>query len=256
MTFAVCVVLAREMLAFITHQDFVTFPPKPLCFFSVSLWSLIHVHKIIFEWNLYHRNKGICFIMKKKQLSSRNLAWRYCIALMFCISCDKRFNPWSKYQTCIKCQFSAGFTWFQASSFALRAWVPLQHIAVPTVPSYGAAWAGIWRMPLISTWLQDLPQMAHALQPEQGGQPVLQPNACAVPTTGKQSVRGAEFLFQNIKCSLHSCVNCFSLQGYIVDENAAMQARWEEASKETIKKTTKPCPNCHIPVEKNGKFVK
>uniref|UniRef100_A0A8V0XXB0 E3 ubiquitin-protein ligase parkin n=1 Tax=Gallus gallus TaxID=9031 RepID=A0A8V0XXB0_CHICK len=41
-------------------------------------------------------------------------------------------------------------------------------------------------------------------------------------------------------------------KGYVVDENAAMQARWEEASKETIKKTTKPCPNCHIPVEKNG----
>uniref|UniRef100_A0A8C9F9V6 E3 ubiquitin-protein ligase parkin n=1 Tax=Pavo cristatus TaxID=9049 RepID=A0A8C9F9V6_PAVCR len=47
-------------------------------------------------------------------------------------------------------------------------------------------------------------------------------------------------------------INSFSLQGYVVDENAAMQARWEEASKETIKKTTKPCPNCHIPVEKNG----
>lgn len=94
------------------------------------------------------------------------------------------------------------------------------------------------------------------LQPEQGGQPVPQPNACAVPTTGIESVRAAEFLLQNTKCSLHSCVNCFSLQGYIVDENAAMQARWEEASKETIKKTTKPCPNCHIPVEKNGKFIK
>lgn len=51
-------------------------------------------------------------------------------------------------------------------------------------------------------------------------------------------------------------MSSFSLQGYVVDENAAMQARWEEASKETIKKTTKPCPNCHIPVEKNGKFVK
>jgi len=44
----------------------------------------------------------------------------------------------------------------------------------------------------------------------------------------------------------------FSLQGYVVDEHAAMQARWEEASRETIKKTTKPCPSCNIPVEKNG----
>ncbi|CAD7691607.1 unnamed protein product [Nyctereutes procyonoides] len=39
---------------------------------------------------------------------------------------------------------------------------------------------------------------------------------------------------------------------YKVDEKAAEQARWEEASKETIKKTTKPCPRCHVPVEKNG----
>uniref|UniRef100_A0A8C3EZQ5 E3 ubiquitin-protein ligase parkin n=1 Tax=Chrysemys picta bellii TaxID=8478 RepID=A0A8C3EZQ5_CHRPI len=40
--------------------------------------------------------------------------------------------------------------------------------------------------------------------------------------------------------------------GYVIDEHAAMQARWEEASRETIKKTTKPCPSCHVPVEKNG----
>uniref|UniRef100_A0A2I3GFG0 E3 ubiquitin-protein ligase parkin n=1 Tax=Nomascus leucogenys TaxID=61853 RepID=A0A2I3GFG0_NOMLE len=39
---------------------------------------------------------------------------------------------------------------------------------------------------------------------------------------------------------------------YRVDERAAEQARWEEATKETIKKTTKPCPRCHVPVEKNG----
>lgn len=43
-----------------------------------------------------------------------------------------------------------------------------------------------------------------------------------------------------------------STQAYRVDERAAEQARWEEASKETIKKTTKPCPRCHVPVEKNG----
>ncbi|KAL2792879.1 E3 ubiquitin-protein ligase parkin isoform 2 [Daubentonia madagascariensis] len=41
-------------------------------------------------------------------------------------------------------------------------------------------------------------------------------------------------------------------QAYRIDERAAEQARWEEASKETIKKTTKPCPRCHVPVEKNG----
>ncbi|XP_038195528.1 E3 ubiquitin-protein ligase parkin isoform X2 [Arvicola amphibius] len=41
-------------------------------------------------------------------------------------------------------------------------------------------------------------------------------------------------------------------QAYRVDRRAAEQARWEEASKETIKKTTKPCPRCNVPVEKNG----
>ncbi|NP_001038068.2 E3 ubiquitin-protein ligase parkin [Sus scrofa] len=41
-------------------------------------------------------------------------------------------------------------------------------------------------------------------------------------------------------------------QAYRVDQKAAEQARWEEASKETIRKTTKPCPRCHVPVEKNG----
>nr|ADB77772.1 parkin variant SV5DEL [Rattus norvegicus] len=41
-------------------------------------------------------------------------------------------------------------------------------------------------------------------------------------------------------------------QAYRVDQRAAEQARWEEASKETIKKTTKPCPRCNVPIEKNG----
>uniref|UniRef100_A0A8D2CTK1 E3 ubiquitin-protein ligase parkin n=1 Tax=Sciurus vulgaris TaxID=55149 RepID=A0A8D2CTK1_SCIVU len=41
-------------------------------------------------------------------------------------------------------------------------------------------------------------------------------------------------------------------QAYRVDERAAERARWEEASKETIKRTTKPCPHCGVPVEKNG----
>lgn len=41
-------------------------------------------------------------------------------------------------------------------------------------------------------------------------------------------------------------------KGYEVDEHAAMKARWEEASRETIKRTTKPCPKCHVPTEKDG----
>ncbi|KAA0717663.1 E3 ubiquitin-protein ligase parkin [Triplophysa tibetana] len=42
------------------------------------------------------------------------------------------------------------------------------------------------------------------------------------------------------------------LQGYIVDEEAALRARWEQASQETIYETTHPCPKCQVPVEKNG----
>ncbi|XP_032537289.1 E3 ubiquitin-protein ligase parkin isoform X1 [Chiroxiphia lanceolata] len=52
--------------------------------------------------------------------------------------------------------------------------------------------------------------------------------------------------------SLLNTQGAMAQKGYVVDEHAAMQARWEEASRDTIKKTTKPCPNCNIPVEKNG----
>ncbi|KAG7462624.1 hypothetical protein MATL_G00186790 [Megalops atlanticus] len=41
-------------------------------------------------------------------------------------------------------------------------------------------------------------------------------------------------------------------QGYVVDEEAARRARWEQASRETIDETTRPCPRCRVPVEKNG----
>uniref|UniRef100_A0A8C3XQN2 E3 ubiquitin-protein ligase parkin n=1 Tax=Chelydra serpentina TaxID=8475 RepID=A0A8C3XQN2_CHESE len=46
--------------------------------------------------------------------------------------------------------------------------------------------------------------------------------------------------------------NYEAARGYMIDKHEAMRARWEEASRETIKKTTKPCPSCHVPVEKNG----
>ncbi|KAJ8418407.1 hypothetical protein AAFF_G00141160 [Aldrovandia affinis] len=43
-----------------------------------------------------------------------------------------------------------------------------------------------------------------------------------------------------------------ALQGYAVGEEAARRARWEQASKETIDETTRPCPRCLVPVEKSG----
>lgn len=39
---------------------------------------------------------------------------------------------------------------------------------------------------------------------------------------------------------------------YAVDPTRAAQARWEEASKTTIKVSTKPCPKCRIPTERAG----
>ncbi|XP_053088872.1 E3 ubiquitin-protein ligase parkin isoform X1 [Pangasianodon hypophthalmus] len=45
---------------------------------------------------------------------------------------------------------------------------------------------------------------------------------------------------------------CHIHTGYVVDEDAALQARWEQASQDTIKETTRPCPKCRVPVEKNG----
>ncbi|XP_013400387.1 E3 ubiquitin-protein ligase parkin isoform X2 [Lingula anatina] len=43
-----------------------------------------------------------------------------------------------------------------------------------------------------------------------------------------------------------------STTGYSVDPARAERARWERLSKDTIGKTTKPCPQCNVPVEKAG----
>ncbi|KAH8327610.1 hypothetical protein KR074_002853 [Drosophila pseudoananassae] len=39
---------------------------------------------------------------------------------------------------------------------------------------------------------------------------------------------------------------------YTVDPNRAAEARWEEASNVTIKVSTKPCPKCRTPTERDG----
>ncbi|XP_065838439.1 E3 ubiquitin-protein ligase parkin-like [Oscarella lobularis] len=39
---------------------------------------------------------------------------------------------------------------------------------------------------------------------------------------------------------------------YAVDPERAEMARWDSESRETIHKTTKPCPSCRVPIEKNG----
>uniref|UniRef100_A0A2I2Y3U5 E3 ubiquitin-protein ligase parkin n=1 Tax=Gorilla gorilla gorilla TaxID=9595 RepID=A0A2I2Y3U5_GORGO len=64
--------------------------------------------------------------------------------------------------------------------------------------------------------------------------------------------RECKEVYHEGECSALFEASGTTTQAYRVDERAAEQARWEEASKETIKKTTKPCPRCHVPVEKNG----
>uniref|UniRef100_UPI00398EA32F E3 ubiquitin-protein ligase parkin isoform X2 n=1 Tax=Pristiophorus japonicus TaxID=55135 RepID=UPI00398EA32F len=52
--------------------------------------------------------------------------------------------------------------------------------------------------------------------------------------------------------SFHGTGSAVSQQGYVINEQAAQRARWEEASRLAIKETTKRCPKCQVPVEKNG----
>nr|XP_028579673.1 E3 ubiquitin-protein ligase parkin isoform X2 [Podarcis muralis] len=78
---------------------------------------------------------------------------------------------------------------------------------------------------------------------------VLQMGGVLCPTPGCGAGLLPETEVRKIVCEPSNGMGC---GGYGVDEHAALQARWEEASKETIKRTTKPCPKCHVPVEKDG----
>ncbi|XP_015513677.2 E3 ubiquitin-protein ligase parkin [Neodiprion lecontei] len=47
-----------------------------------------------------------------------------------------------------------------------------------------------------------------------------------------------------------SAVSCLS--GYAIDPLRASEAKWDEASKKTIQISTKPCPKCRTPTERDG----
>ncbi|XP_078412862.1 E3 ubiquitin-protein ligase parkin isoform X1 [Cetorhinus maximus] len=51
---------------------------------------------------------------------------------------------------------------------------------------------------------------------------------------------------------LHIRETAVNQQSYVINQQAAQRALWEEASRQAIKETTKPCPKCQVPVEKNG----
>ncbi|XP_023555057.1 E3 ubiquitin-protein ligase parkin isoform X2 [Octodon degus] len=95
------------------------------------------------------------------------------------------------------------------------------------------------------------PGCGAGLLPEQGQKKVI----CeAVSSLGCGFVfcRDCKEAYHEGECGATCEASGAGAQPYRVDERAAEQARWEEASKETIKKTTKPCPRCSVPVEKNG----
>lgn len=41
-------------------------------------------------------------------------------------------------------------------------------------------------------------------------------------------------------------------QGFQVEEEASLRARWDRASLRLLQETTKRCPQCSVPVERNG----
>ncbi|XP_059472712.1 LOW QUALITY PROTEIN: E3 ubiquitin-protein ligase parkin-like [Neocloeon triangulifer] len=51
---------------------------------------------------------------------------------------------------------------------------------------------------------------------------------------------------------VESGVTGLEQSGYSVDPGRAAQARWDEASKVAIKVTTKPCPKCRTPTERDA----
>ncbi|KAM6462844.1 E3 ubiquitin-protein ligase parkin isoform 7-T8 [Liasis olivaceus] len=78
---------------------------------------------------------------------------------------------------------------------------------------------------------------------------VLQMGGVLCPAPGCGAGLLPEPDMRKIVCEPSNGLGC---GGFEIDEHAAMQARWEDASKETIRRTTKPCPKCHVPVEKDG----
>lgn len=45
---------------------------------------------------------------------------------------------------------------------------------------------------------------------------------------------------------------CSYAQGFSVSEEACLRGRWEQASLRLIRESTKRCPKCSVPVERNG----
>ncbi|XP_011703776.1 PREDICTED: E3 ubiquitin-protein ligase parkin isoform X3 [Wasmannia auropunctata] len=81
-----------------------------------------------------------------------------------------------------------------------------------------------------------------------------------------QCIGGCGYVFCRIclqgyhvgECELQTSetsMSVFSSRNYSIDLTKANEAKWEEASKKTIQISTKPCPKCRTPTERDGTFT-
>ncbi|XP_056465998.1 E3 ubiquitin-protein ligase parkin isoform X3 [Gadus chalcogrammus] len=79
------------------------------------------------------------------------------------------------------------------------------------------------------------------------------PSSPAHPESGLVFCRDCKEEYHEGECHVAaSCSGDAATQCFVVDEGALQRSRWELASRDTIRETTKPCPQCGVPVEKSG----
>lgn len=85
------------------------------------------------------------------------------------------------------------------------------------------------------------------LLPEEGVRQIICVQGC-----GMMFCRDCLEPFHSGECETRNDEADGNTDGYRVDPRNAERARWDIDSKEMIRKTTKPCPQCRVPVEKDG----
>ncbi|KAG0411446.1 hypothetical protein HPB47_011438 [Ixodes persulcatus] len=105
-------------------------------------------------------------------------------------------------------------------------------------------------------------QAGGVLCPQPGcGQGILVDQGCT-RVTCEAATQGCGFVFCRLCLQGHHLGPCVrdqddsaalgSVSAYPVDEAQARDSRWDEASRLTVRSTTKPCPMCRTPTERDG----
>ncbi|KAM7284082.1 E3 ubiquitin-protein ligase parkin [Ixodes scapularis] len=107
-------------------------------------------------------------------------------------------------------------------------------------------------------------QAGGVLCPQPGcGQGILVDQGCT-RVTCEAATQGCGFVFCRLCLQGHHLGPCIrdehdeasaalgSVSAYPVDEAQARDSRWDEASRLTVRSTTKPCPMCRTPTERDG----